>query len=136
MAGVLGLQNLAGFGFLVASVIVCNLVLIFVMAHGQPGTYFDLRPAPVFASELECLIPDKAAQLRQPMSTSATLLRLARFVVWQGLPENVLGFILWWTFWFGIVHGTQTAHTSVRLMGIKRLWRRAGLASIVHKPLE
>lgn len=106
VAGVLGLQNLAGFAFFAASVVFVNLVFIFVCAQGKPELYFSLYPSPVLTTALEKLIPSKAAQLRKPAAPHTKIFRLGVWIIWQGLQENLLSFILWWTFWHGIVHGT------------------------------
>lgn len=105
IAGVLGLQNLSGFLFFFLSVVFVNVVLVFVQAHGKPEEYFSLYPAPVLTTALEKLVPSTAEKLRRPVSPVMKTLRIAQWIIFQGLQENILGFILWWTFWHGIVHG-------------------------------
>lgn len=105
IAGVLGLQNLDGFLFFFLSVMFVNLVLVFINAHGNPEEYFSLYPAPLLTTSLEKLVPSTAEKLRQPVPPLMRAMRITQWVIFQGLQENILAFILWWTFWHGIVHG-------------------------------
>ncbi|WFD47825.1 hypothetical protein GLX27_002488 [Malassezia furfur] len=104
IAGVLGLQNLAGFGFFVLSVVFLNTVLLLVNAKGRPHAYFVLGSAPMTTDASERLVPAKAAQLRTPATPAQRARQLALWVLLQGAQENMLSFLLWWTFWYAIVH--------------------------------
>lgn len=101
----MGLQNLDGFFFFLVSVVFVNLVLVCINAKGRPEDYFYIYPAPVLTTALDKLVPATAKKLRQPPSTFMRVLRIAQWAVFQGLQENILSFILWWTFWHGLVHG-------------------------------
>lgn len=105
VAGVLGLQNLWGFGFFAISVVFVNLVLIAVNTGYRPELFFVLVPSPVLTTSMEKLVPGKAEQLRKPLPSIKRLAYMAQWVVVQGAQENLLSFILWWTLWFGLVHG-------------------------------
>lgn len=107
IAGVLGLQNLAGFGFFVLSVVFLNTVLLLVNAKGRPHAYFVLGSAPMTTDASERLVPAKAAQLRTPATPAQRARQLSLWVLLQGAQENILSFLLWWTFWYAIVHGTS-----------------------------
>ncbi|WFD01490.1 hypothetical protein MOBT1_000155 [Malassezia obtusa] len=104
IAGVLGLQNLAGFAFFVLSVAFLNTILLVVNAKGRPSDYFIMGSSPVITDASERLVPSKAAQLRAPPTPVQHGLQLAGWVLLQGAQENVLSFLLWWTFWYAIVH--------------------------------
>ena len=106
IAGVLGLQNLSGFAFFLCSVVFVNAVLVLVSAKGDPRAFFVLGSLPAITDPSERLLPAKAAQLRAPPTPVQSALQLARWVLLQGAQENALSFLLWWTFWYGIVHGT------------------------------
>lgn len=111
IAGVLGLQNLTGFLFFFLSVVFVNLILVFINTHGRPEEYFSLYPSPILTTALEKLVPATAEKLRQPVPPLMRAMRIAQWVVFQGLQENILAFILWWTFWHGIVHGMSITLT-------------------------
>lgn len=106
-AGVLGLENVAGFVFFTLSVVFVNTILLLVNAKARPEMYFVLGSPPVITDASERLLPAKAAQLRTPPTPSKRALQLAQWVALQGAQENVLSFLLWWTFWYAIVHGTS-----------------------------
>lgn len=106
IAGVLGLQNLSGFAFFLCSVVFVNAVLVLVNAKGDPRAFFVLGSLPAITDPSERLLPAKAAQLRAPPTPVQSALQLSRWVLLQGAQENALSFLLWWTFWYGIVHGT------------------------------
>ena len=67
VAGVLGLQNLWGFGFFAISVVFVNLVLIAVNTGYRPELFFVLVPSPVLTTSMEKFLPGKAEQLRKPL---------------------------------------------------------------------
>lgn len=103
VAGVLGLNNFTGFAFYGASVVLVNLAIALCLAHGQLDKYFVVTkpPAPDAA---EALTPASAAKLRAPPSTIARALATLKWILLQGAQSNVLSFVLWWTFWYGVVH--------------------------------
>ncbi|WFD17041.1 hypothetical protein MARU1_003088 [Malassezia arunalokei] len=105
IAGVLGLQNLWGFGFFLASVAFVNVMLIAVNTSYKPEQYFVIVPPPVLTTALERLVPSKAEQLRKPQSLIRRAVFLGQWILFQGAQENILSFMLWWTLWFGLVHG-------------------------------
>jgi ER membrane protein complex subunit 6 len=105
IAGVLGLQNLWGFGFFLVSVAFVNVMLIAVNTSYKPEQYFVIVPPPVLTTALERLVPSKAEQLRKPQSLIRRAVFLGQWVLFQGAQENILSFMLWWTLWFGLVHG-------------------------------
>ncbi|WFD31837.1 hypothetical protein MSPP1_002877 [Malassezia sp. CBS 17886] len=103
-AGVLGLKNLTGFAFFFVSVVFVNSVLLLVNAHGAPSRYFVLAMPPATTHPGEQLVPAKAAELRKKPAPAAVALNIARWVLFQGVQDNMLSYVLWWTFWYGIIH--------------------------------
>ncbi|SNX86947.1 uncharacterized protein MEPE_05656 [Melanopsichium pennsylvanicum] len=115
VAGVLGLTNWLGFGFYIISVLFTNILVLGINANGSPSKYF-LTPSPPAKSLISSSSTANTAS--KPKATGATLEAaltidprsgsfsakdIAEFLV-NGLTENAFSFILWWTFWFGIVH--------------------------------
>ncbi|KAK0554126.1 hypothetical protein OC846_002215 [Tilletia horrida] len=78
-AGVLGLRNLSGFYFFGAALLLTNSLLLLYNARSAPRKYIPF------------LGPEE--------SRPGTLGLLV-----SGGQENLFSFVLWWTFWFGIVH--------------------------------
>jgi len=71
IAGVLGLTNLSGLAFYLASSLYVGLIVCALNCGTSPGKYF------------------RSASW-EPMT--------------QGLGDNALGFVLWWTLLYGVVH--------------------------------
>ena len=105
VSGVLGLNNLTGFAFYGISVAAVNVAIALVLARGNLERYFVVSSPPV-PDAVEALTPKSAARLRTPPSTSKRVFSNAKWILFQGAQANVLSFVLWWTFWYGIVHGT------------------------------
>ncbi|WFD35215.1 hypothetical protein MCUN1_002065 [Malassezia cuniculi] len=103
VAGVLGLNNLAGFAFYGISVAFVNTVIALVLARGQLERYFVVSAPPV-PDAAEALTPKSAARLRAPRSAGSKAFSTIKWILLQGAQANVLSFVLWWTFWYGIVH--------------------------------
>ena len=116
-AGVLGLTNWLGFGFYIISVLFTNLLVLGINANGSPSKYFispsppakPLTPSPAASttsknSKTKSVSATGPALTIDPRSGSFSVQDVAGFLV-NGLTENAFSFILWWTFWFGIVHG-------------------------------
>ncbi|KAL9931185.1 hypothetical protein V8E36_009952 [Tilletia maclaganii] len=78
-AGVLGLRNLSGFYFFGLTLLLTNALLLVYNARSQPRKY----------------IPHMGPEASRPGLVGLAL---------QGGQENLFSFVLWWTFWFGIVH--------------------------------
>ncbi|CBQ69108.1 conserved hypothetical protein [Sporisorium reilianum SRZ2] len=118
VAGVLGLTNWLGFGFYVVSVLLTNLIVLGVNANGTPSKFF-ISPSPPAKPLASSSAPSTSAHSKSakgkpasaakpaltidPRSGSFSTQDVAGFLV-NGLTENAFSFILWWTFWFGIVH--------------------------------
>ncbi|CDR88936.1 uncharacterized protein SPSC_05768 [Sporisorium scitamineum] len=118
VAGVLGMTNWLGFGFYIVSVLLTNLLVLGINANGTPSKFFisPSPPAQPFtsssanntASISKNTKAKSAGSAKQtltidPRSGSFSTKDVAGFLV-NGLTENAFSFILWWTFWFGIVH--------------------------------
>ena len=113
----LGLTNWLGFGFYIVSVLLTNALVLAINAKRSPSKYF-ISPSPP-SKPLE---PSSSASITQkssmakavrgagasltidPRSGSFSVRDVSGFLI-NGLTENAFSFILWWTFWFGIVHG-------------------------------
>lgn len=117
VAGVLGMTNWLGFGFYVISVVVTNLIVLGINANRAPSKYFisPSPPAKPLTSSTNVAPPSKNSKVKflsntkqsltiDPRCGSFSAQNAAGFLV-NGLTENAFSFILWWTFWFGIVHG-------------------------------
>ncbi|CAD6885178.1 unnamed protein product [Tilletia controversa] len=78
-AGVLGLRNLSGFYFFAVTLLLTNLVLLAYNARAQPSKY----------------VPHLGTIATQPGVVGLAV---------QGGQENLFSYVLWWTFWYGIVH--------------------------------
>ncbi|EST08911.1 ER membrane protein complex subunit 6 [Kalmanozyma brasiliensis GHG001] len=115
VAGVLGMTNWLGFGFYVVSVLLTNVIVLAINANGTPSKYFitpspplkpltaqTSAPTPAKNSNVKSQISTKALTI-DPRSGSFSTNDVASFLI-NGLTENAFSFILWWTFWFGIVH--------------------------------
>ncbi|SPO30568.1 uncharacterized protein UTRI_05185 [Ustilago trichophora] len=117
VAGVLGLTNWLGFGFYIVSVLLTNILVLAINANGSPSRYF-ISPSPPAKPLMSSSGPNTAstnskvktvgsatgsALTIDPRSGSFSMQDIAGFLV-NGLTENAFSFILWWTFWFGIVH--------------------------------
>lgn len=103
-AGVLGLTNAQGFGFYAASVVLVNVLILVVNARMQPSDYFILG-GPTSTDPAEELAAANAAKERAPKTLIESAWELGKFIVLQGAQDNLLSFILWWTFFYAIVHG-------------------------------
>ncbi|ETS60298.1 hypothetical protein PaG_05853 [Moesziomyces aphidis] len=102
VAGVLGMTNWLGFGFYAISVLVTNVLVLVVNANRTPSKYF-ITPSPP-SKPLSTTTKGKTGEVKiDPRSGSFTTQDTAAFLV-SGLTENAFSFILWWTFWYGIVH--------------------------------
>lgn len=84
-----------------------NTLILTVNAHTRIENYFLLEEPtpPTDASEL--LSPEKTAKTSAPRSPARRAFLIAKWLVLQGAQENVLSFVLWWTFGSGIVHGAS-----------------------------
>ncbi|KAK0528449.1 hypothetical protein OC834_003386 [Tilletia horrida] len=78
-AGVLGLRNLSGFYFFALTLLLTNALLLAYNARAQPKRY----------------IPHLGPEDARPGVVGLAL---------QGGQENLFSYVLWWTFWYGIVH--------------------------------
>ncbi|TKY89003.1 hypothetical protein EX895_002244 [Sporisorium graminicola] len=120
VAGVLGMTNWLGFGFYVVSVLLTNLIVLGINANVTPSKFF-ISPSPPAkpltsspSSNTATTAASKTTKVKSagsakqalsidPRSGSFSPKDVAGFLV-NGLTENAFSFILWWTFWFGIVH--------------------------------
>ena len=122
----LGLTNWLGFGFYVLSVLFTNSLVLAINAESSPSKYF-ISPSPpsrpLSTSESSGSTSSKNSKVKvaaggsaslsiDPRSGSFSAQDVASFLV-NGLTENAFSFILWWTFWFGIVHGRSQISPSV-----------------------
>lgn len=103
-AGVLGLTNAQGFGFYAASVVLVNALILVVNARMQPSDYFILSGS-TSTDPAEELAAANTAKEREPRTPIESAWELSKFIVLQGAQDNLLSFILWWTFFYAIVHG-------------------------------
>lgn len=103
----LGLTNLAGFGFFVLSQLVISLSIIALSAQGRPEKYL-LDPASLQWDTLRVKVNASANLVKglaaQPPGPAAQAWAWAKFVFLDGLVDNFLSYVLWWTFWSAIVH--------------------------------
>ena len=122
VAGVLGLTNWLGFGFYIISVLLTNSLVLTINANGSPSKYFisPSPPAKPLVSSPNSSTSSKkgstetassAGPTIDPRSGSFSTQDVAGFLI-NGLTENAFSFILWWTFWFGIVHGESALETA------------------------
>lgn len=81
-----------------------NTAIALVLARGNLERYFVVSNPPV-PDAAEALTPKMAARLRTPPSTGMRVFATGKWILLQGAQTNVLSFVLWWTFWYGIVHG-------------------------------
>lgn len=108
----LGLTNWLGFGFYIVSVLLTNSLVLLINAQSAPSKYFispspPTKPLTASSSNSTAGKNSKAAGAEltiDPRSGSFSPQDVASFLV-NGLTDNAFSFILWWTFWFGIVHG-------------------------------
>ncbi len=117
VTGVLGMTNFLGFAFYIVSVLLTNLLILGINASVHPSKYF-ISPSPPtkpLSSTSSSKAVTKAVKEMtiDPRSGSFAPMDVAGFLV-NGLTENAFSFILWWTFWFGIVHGKSCFRNSVR----------------------
>ncbi|KAJ1021210.1 hypothetical protein NDA18_005451 [Ustilago nuda] len=116
VAGVLGLTNWIGFGFYIVSVLLTNSLVLLINANGTPSKYFisPSPPAKPLTSskspaatnknvKVKTVSPSEPSVSIDPRSGSFSAQDVAGFLA-NGLTENAFSFILWWTFWFGIVY--------------------------------
>ena len=135
VAGVLGLTNWIGFGFYIVSVLLTNSLVLLINANGTPSKYFisPSPPAKPLTSSKSPAATNKNVKVKtvRPSGLSVSIdsrsgsfsaQDVASFLV-NGLTENAFSFILWWTFWFGIVHGKylQSWLTSNRMTAQKEI---------------
>lgn len=111
------MTNWLGFGFYIVSVLLTNVIVLGINANGSPSKYF-ITPSPPLkplASQPTAAAPSKNSKVKtlgstkqpltiDPRSGSFSAKDVVSFLA-NGLTENAFSFILWWTFWFGIVHG-------------------------------
>ncbi|KDN39691.1 hypothetical protein K437DRAFT_258964 [Tilletiaria anomala UBC 951] len=122
-SGVLGLTNLNGFYFYIISQLLISLCILFINAKGQPTAYLvdaaviDLqrKRARVHAAmEAKSGGGEKAKgrssqaqgfrQGQGPPGLVGTAWMWINLLLVDGAQDNVLSYVLWWTFWYGIVH--------------------------------
>ncbi|KAJ1017866.1 hypothetical protein NDA16_005182 [Ustilago loliicola] len=117
VAGVLGLTNWIGFGFYIVSVLLTNSLVLLINANGSPSKYFISPSPPVKPLTSPSKSPSASnknvkaktvggsgpSMTIDPRSGSFSAQDVAGFLM-NGLTKNAFSFILWWTFWFGIVH--------------------------------
>ncbi len=119
VSGILGLTNLSGFYFYLLSQLLVSLAIIFLNAHAAPAAYL-LPPALLRVEQRSARVHDKvhmsassggaaqeAAQLQQAparVGVAGQAWMWTRLLLLEGLTDNALSYVLWWTFWFGLVH--------------------------------
>ncbi|PWY97989.1 hypothetical protein BCV70DRAFT_218829 [Testicularia cyperi] len=125
VAGVLGLTNFSGFGFYMISVLAVNLIVLAINAHGAPSRYL-ITPSPPRVSLLKSSASGSSAKSVSKSAAGGTTIdpRSGEFspqdklgFLITGLTDNAFSYILWWTFWYGIVHGMYPPTLSTHVFG-------------------
>lgn len=106
-AGVLGLTNFTGFGFFLVAQLAISLSIISLAASGKPSTYL-LDPASVNWDAMRVKVNASANLVKglaaAPPGPATQVWAWAKFILLDGLVDNFLSYVLWWTFWSAIVH--------------------------------
>lgn len=84
--------------------------VILLNARAQPSKYL-LDPAVMRIKSRNAKVREKAKAVSSQQGQSADgagpgaqAWMWMKLVFMEGAQENVLSYILWWTFWYGIVH--------------------------------
>lgn len=103
LAGVLGLINLTGFYLYLGTILFTNLAILLFNVHFDPQRYlFSFNTVPT----------EKKVHIKTERNhNSSTIFQSGwpylTFIL-EGAQEMAFGYVLWWTLWTALIHGTYT----------------------------
>ncbi|EPQ27811.1 uncharacterized protein PFL1_04556 [Pseudozyma flocculosa PF-1] len=103
VAGILGLTNFSGLYLYALSLVVTNILILTINAKSTPQRYFVQPFSSPSSSSSPNAAPGKGAARKAATSEKWGTKQVVS-TLFDGAQENGFSFVLWWTFWFAVVH--------------------------------